>query len=295
MMPTQDEKNSASLKERFEYELSSHNGTPSGNYFWYRKRKQLLELLDKNFGKLFQPTSKQTFLDLGCGQGVDLFLIQNFLQSRCPSLQYVGLDGWSKNIEACQLRKEHFRADNVEFCVADVTQPLPFQDSQIDILYCSEVVEHLLEPQILFSEIKRILKPNGYLILTTPNEPNVFQASFWFNSRRQKANAVVEELKSNPQIVSVDGTTTYLYGHISCKKNQEWDALLQQVGFSFIDNGRGAITYGSTHFFDNEWVLGIRFLLEACLDVLPRRISRPFSNQLIALYKLSEVCCGDRT
>jgi len=44
---------------------------------------------------------------------------------------------------------------------------LPFADEEFDIILCSEVLEHLKDPKLAISEMKRVLKKNGKLILTT--------------------------------------------------------------------------------------------------------------------------------
>lgn len=44
---------------------------------------------------------------------------------------------------------------------------LPFGDSLYDYILCTEVLEHLHSPWIAISEMKRVLKPGGKLILTT--------------------------------------------------------------------------------------------------------------------------------
>ena len=44
---------------------------------------------------------------------------------------------------------------------------LPFEDEKFDNILCTEVLEHLHSPQIAISEIKRVLKNNGKIILTT--------------------------------------------------------------------------------------------------------------------------------
>jgi ubiquinone/menaquinone biosynthesis C-methylase UbiE len=50
------------------------------------------------------------------------------------------------------------------------TEPLPTPDETFDVVLCCEVIEHLeVDPMFMLSEINRVLKPDGLLILTTPN------------------------------------------------------------------------------------------------------------------------------
>jgi SAM-dependent methyltransferase len=44
---------------------------------------------------------------------------------------------------------------------------LPFEDNKFDLILCTEVLEHLHSPQIAISEMHRVLKKDGLLILTT--------------------------------------------------------------------------------------------------------------------------------
>lgn len=50
--------------------------------------------------------------------------------------------------------------------VADIVK-MPFEDERWDAIICSEVFEHLPDPEAAVSELKRVLKPGGRLILTT--------------------------------------------------------------------------------------------------------------------------------
>jgi SAM-dependent methyltransferase len=55
-------------------------------------------------------------------------------------------------------------------CMAvDVNEGLPFGDSTFDLLWCSEVIEHLKEPARAMDEFRRVVRPGGDIILTTPN------------------------------------------------------------------------------------------------------------------------------
>lgn len=59
----------------------------------------------------------------------------------------------------------------------NANDPLPFADNEFDLVWCSEVIEHLLDPEFTVAEFKRVLKPGGTLLMTTPNQGFwVFQA-----------------------------------------------------------------------------------------------------------------------
>lgn len=46
---------------------------------------------------------------------------------------------------------------------------LPFRDDAFDVLLFLEVLEHVYQPERMFKEFTRVLRPEGKLILTTPN------------------------------------------------------------------------------------------------------------------------------
>ena len=48
--------------------------------------------------------------------------------------------------------------------------PLPIPDETFDVVLCCEVIEHMdVDPMFMLSEVNRVLKPGGVLIVTTPN------------------------------------------------------------------------------------------------------------------------------
>jgi len=51
----------------------------------------------------------------------------------------------------------------------DANNKLPYDDNKFDIVWCSEVIEHLRNPAEAIQEMLRVTKPGGYLLLTTPN------------------------------------------------------------------------------------------------------------------------------
>jgi SAM-dependent methyltransferase len=75
------------------------------------------------------------------------------------SVDYHELNGSERITES--LVFQHFNVENDRF---------PYDDCEFDLVIFAEIIEHLLnDPCKVLREIKRVLKPNGTLILTTPN------------------------------------------------------------------------------------------------------------------------------
>jgi len=232
---------------KFCYEASPSCASPSANYFWYRKSQEVKKLCTRNLHNFLKSTNTLTtprlFVDIGCGDGTDLFLIRDLFAKHPSSWQFIGLEGDPDFVQICKMKQEYYKASGIDFIGSNITDKLPFRDGEIDLIYCSEVIEHLWSPEAFLQEIKRVLKPGGYLLLTTPNQPNVFQRSYWSRSRRQKMQSVMESLKEQPEkIHQPGGEYICIYGHISLKTNQEWDETLGKIGFHIINNRRCTIT-----------------------------------------------------
>jgi SAM-dependent methyltransferase len=62
--------------------------------------------------------------------------------------------------------------------VHDISQDIPFAASTYDFVFCLEVLEHVPHPFRTLSEIHRVLKPGGVLVLSVPN-PYHFKEIIW--------------------------------------------------------------------------------------------------------------------
>lgn len=103
--------------------------------------------------------AKASILDIGCGNGnISLAL---------GSLGYTvkGIDISETSIKNSQQRNKF---SNVHFQTQDA-EDLPSQNVSFDAIVCSEVLEHLQQPEKLISIIHLLLKPKGVLIVTVPN------------------------------------------------------------------------------------------------------------------------------
>jgi 2-polyprenyl-3-methyl-5-hydroxy-6-metoxy-1,4-benzoquinol methylase len=97
-------------------------------------------------------------VDVGCGSG----RFRSFIQDLCAS--YRGVDA---------VRYTGF-ADDAIFLAADLNRDaLPLADSSMDIVVSLETVEHLESPRAFCRELVRVLRPGGWLLMTTPNQRSV--------------------------------------------------------------------------------------------------------------------------
>lgn len=92
-------------------------------------------------------------LDIGCGDGVLLSRI------KIGKLYGVDLDQSSLNYAARMVKAKLVRGS---------AESLPFRPNYFDVVVATEIIEHLLHPTKLLAEARRVLKPAGRFILTTP-------------------------------------------------------------------------------------------------------------------------------
>lgn len=91
-------------------------------------------------------------LDVGCGEQPYRGLLRR-------ASSYTGLD-----IAESGERFGYAREDTLYV----QGYPWPVPDSSVDLALCTEVLEHVLEPAALLSEVKRCLRPGGRLLMTIP-------------------------------------------------------------------------------------------------------------------------------
>jgi ubiquinone/menaquinone biosynthesis C-methylase UbiE len=275
------------LGPAFDYFAGYEHGAVAPGYFWFRKRQKVLRLIGRHLGSRDSSASPAwRMADIGCGDGVDLYLIRKRLLESKPGapLSFLGIDGNHDCLRICRLKKAHYSASDCEFLRCDLSKPpLPLADGMFDLVYCSEVLEHLNDPEQLLAEVRRILKPHGYFLMTTPNEPNLLQRSYWIRKRRQR-----HEIRETPShSMSENGGPIRIFGHVSVRTIAEWEKCLSSGGFHRVDFERGALSYEVPSRLRGELPTGLRFCFEAVLDSLPKSWVRGISDELIALYRKS--------
>jgi len=99
-------------------------------------------------------------LDIASGTGYGSALLAGNAE------KVIGVD---YSAEAVEYSQKHYPIKNLIFKVGDA-QKLPLEDSTIDIVVSLETIEHLPKPELFIQEVKRVLKPGGVLIVSTPND-----------------------------------------------------------------------------------------------------------------------------
>jgi SAM-dependent methyltransferase len=109
-------------------------------------------------------TGPAVIIDVGCGDGSALAVAARLN----PEHRFAGVD-WSSGA----LRQA--RALGLTVLRGDVAPGLPVADGAADVVIMSELIEHLVDPDGAVAEVRRVLRPGGSLLLSTPN------LAAWYN------------------------------------------------------------------------------------------------------------------
>jgi len=111
--------------------------------FWFRKNFLLRPVVKEFSGKV---------LDVGCGIGEFLQLYQN-----------------TYGIETNKYIINHCRKNGLRVYYGSALN-IPFKENTFDGVFCSNVLEHLEKPEKAISEMKRVLKKRGILLIIVPTK-----------------------------------------------------------------------------------------------------------------------------
>ena len=144
-------------------------------------------------------------LDVGCGSGA-----LSIGLSEGADVEMVSMDILRARIEAARARRssrESAATAAMRLLRADA-ESLPFRDETFDAVVATEVLEHLDAPNRLFREVRRVLRPDGRFVLTTPNrEALPYRVLHLFpDSTVRKWAATWTQESLHPELVDSHGT-----------------------------------------------------------------------------------------
>ena len=102
----------------------------------------------------------ETVLDHGCGEGAFTAALAGH------GAQPIGVDAAPR-----ALRRARERRTDLDWRLVALDRPLPLEDESVDVAWLGETLEHLVDPVGELHDVRRVLRPGGRLLLTTPDHP----------------------------------------------------------------------------------------------------------------------------
>ena len=116
-------------------------------YAWERRRDFLLAHVARG----------HAVLDLGCGEGAFTAALAE------AGARPVGVD-----VAEAALRRARERHSGLDLRRVVPGEPLPLEDASVDVVWASEVLAFVVDTARVLSEVRRVLRPAGRLLVTTP-------------------------------------------------------------------------------------------------------------------------------
>ncbi|WP_328550495.1 class I SAM-dependent methyltransferase [Streptomyces sp. NBC_00366] len=160
----------------------------------------------------------RTVLDLGCGDGTAAATAAPLLSGH----RIVGVD-WSQ--DALTRARTH-----LSYPVRGELGGggLPFRTACADAVLFSEVIEHLVDPDAALDEIRRVLRPGGHLLLSTPN------LAAWYN--RALLLAGVQPVFSEVSLRAIHGRPgREVVGHLRLYTARALREFVAASGFEIVE------------------------------------------------------------
>lgn len=160
--------NQKNLQETFHQNADSKR-------FWNRVNNPFLSKKEKNLTALIAkhlPQGGKTVLEIGCGEGSNLFFIQEHLKD----IDLFAID-FSK--EKVLFLKNVLK--NKSNAVCGNALQLPFREQKFDLVFCRDLLHHVnwARDQLL-AEAFRVLKPNGVVVVIESDGRKLLNRIFQF-------------------------------------------------------------------------------------------------------------------
>lgn len=188
----------------YQYQPESYLGRIKNQEVFFSQRLDEIEAFGLKRGNV---------LEVGCATG-------NFLyQAKLRNWHCIGTE---ISLNLAEYARNHF---NLDVFINDDIRDLNFNDDQFDLVYASNIVEHLSDPSSFFIEVNRIIKPNGVLFIEVPNQ---------FRHLREKMKSLAysvlpEKIADNLLPPPIDSLH-----HCYFFSSKTMEAMLRKSGFDIL-------------------------------------------------------------
>jgi len=233
----------------------------SNRYTRWRHRDGIYKAFEKQLPTL---NNQVRVLDIACNEGYLIFELKALFDNEY-NMYCAGIDINSEYIEIAQQKKNFFKLENCDFSVMDAND-LKFEDNYFDIVTCASLIEHMSCPATVLEEIKRVLKTEGIIILTTPNGENggIPEKTIGLCKKLIRGRQYIPETNNDHGFGELD------LGHVSVKNKQEWNNSFLEMGFNVLSvKGTSGLIFGSPKLDKHRILFGIMVIVDVILEYLP--------------------------
>jgi SAM-dependent methyltransferase len=157
------------------------------------------------------PNNYQTIVDLGSGPLTNSYLLKDRNPIYVDCARFEGVD-----------------------IVCNFSKKLPFKSNSIDAILCSNVLEHLPEPQIFLDEISRVIKNNGSILILVPFIIKLHQEPYDFYRYTSHAlKYLVGNAGLNIKDIKAVGGFSNIFGNLFQIAIKETSNPLKLLGLKF--------------------------------------------------------------
>lgn len=210
----------------------------------------------KKIIKMLSPTKNDTICDMGCGDG-------NLSGSLVKKARQV------TGVDISQKRVNRAKGKGIDAICADI-HSTPFGSNSFDKVICSEVLEHVFNPYEVITEIYRILKQGGTLVISVPVDEDI-DKTILVASREDIENMDYELIKKKYSIE---------HCHLTSFSKRSIIKTLEETGFEIIQ-----IDYTNNYkpIFKNKKIYETIYGMMVEIKVNNHRITEKLFNIFISL------------
>lgn len=251
-------------------------------YHMRRRRDVVLECLSEFQGP------EGIVLDVGCGSGALVVAMAGM------NHQVHGMD-ISEGMVAMARKFSEEQGLNPEHIHLGEVEAIPYDDGFFDVVTCVGVLEYVCDEKVALSELQRIIKTDGLIILTMPNilklqyllDPYywcVRSIKYFFRKKLTK-NTGTKPLDDLNQISTNANYTNRRYSYRQLTKIFDTSAL---VPVKWIGVGYGPFTFFKNKIFSEDFSKKVSDFLESAFKIACPRIGLYLTNRWVICLKEKE-------